>query len=202
MLSRSFWPDPAGAGQSPPDLNSAQPRLGSVEPRHGALEVRDLEPRVEAPLTGDPDNDRVIGRFECAGEFCLTVRAKCIEPDDARIGPQGRDPPDRAVQTRKGNIAQQVRDLGVRAGSQAKIGKHRAVLVPGVRRIRVDRGEVRGSPQRHLPARSAARGLQSLARWLPCRRTAGRRATQSPEESRPTPAPARVAVSTSSWPPR
>src|SRR5271157_4602354 len=77
----------AGAGQSPADLNSAQPRLGAVELRHGALEDRELEPRVEAPLTGNPDHDSVIGRFKFAGEFRLTVRAKYVEPDDARISP-------------------------------------------------------------------------------------------------------------------
>src|SRR5271157_2014979 len=117
----------AGAGQSPPDLNSTQPRLGAVELRHGALEDREPEPRVEAPLTGNPDHDRVIGRFKFAGEFRLKGRVKCEEPDDARISPQGRDPPDSAVQPRKGNVAQQVRDLGMRASSQAKVGQHIAV---------------------------------------------------------------------------
>ena len=74
-------------GKPPPDLNPTQPRVGAVELRHDALEDRELEPRVEAPLTGNPDHNRVIGRFKLAGEFRLTVRAKYVEPDDTRFSP-------------------------------------------------------------------------------------------------------------------
>ena len=63
----------SGSGTSPPDLNSSHVRLGAVELVHDALEDRDLQPRIEGPLAGDPDNDRVIGRFECAGEVCLAA---------------------------------------------------------------------------------------------------------------------------------
>ena len=56
-----------------------------------------------------------------ASEVGFTASVELIEPDDTRVGPQGRDSPDRAVHTREGHVTQQVPDLRARAGVAAQI---------------------------------------------------------------------------------